>query len=159
VQTGATILVALAGAAIDVGRSLLKAVVPLIVGLISAVIAGTLYAVFLPGARIHDYFSAAAQVGAGVLVALIVELRADTDLLQISFLQRQARVGILILTAIGCASSLTGIVITGSAVADGFLFGLSWGGSTAGVTGLFLLVLNRFDINSSHRPRKPGVEG
>ncbi len=137
--------VALSG---DLGRSLVKAMVPLALGLLAGVIAGVLYAVFVPDTRIPDYFSSAAQVAAGVLVALVVELRADRDFGRASPLQRQTRVGILILAGIGCASSLAGTLVAGSTVTIAFLFGLSWGGSTAGVIGLFMLLLNRFDTST-----------
>ena len=145
-----SLVVATVGLIGDVTRSVARAMVALFLGVALGTVAGLLYAVFRPvETQVHDYFSAASQVGVGVLIALVVELRATKGFLEASFLERQPRVGTLILTAVGCCASLAGTLVTGSAVASGSLFGLSWGGSTAGVTGLFMLLLYRADSHSS----------
>jgi hypothetical protein len=165
VQAGLETLVLTVDLINDLSRSVRKASVPLVLGLISGAIAGVLYLVFLPAEpRVQDYFSAAAQVGVGVLLALVVELRAERSFAEASYLERQGRVGIVILTAVGCAGSLAGTLVSGSAPASGLLFGLSWGGTTAGVAGLFQLLLNRRrqteDTDpSSNSLREHDVEG
>jgi hypothetical protein len=130
---------------VEVARAVLRPVVPLASGVLSVFAAWMLYAVFVPSGQAQDFFSAAAQVDVGVLVALMLAFGAERSLRRPTWLERQARVGILVLTAIGTASSLTGTLVTGSDIASGVLFGFSWGGTTAGVTGLFLLLLDRVD--------------
>jgi hypothetical protein len=108
--------------------------------------ASLLYVGFLADTQIAGFFSASAQMGIGVLVALAVELRSEAVAMDPeTWQQAEARARALLLAAIGSTSSLIGTLITGSAIVSGLPFALTWGGTMAGVASLTLLVLNRFD--------------
>jgi threonine/homoserine efflux transporter RhtA len=49
-----------------------RAVVPLLLGIVCACVAGGFYAVFLAHQKIEGFFSSAAGIATGVLIALIV---------------------------------------------------------------------------------------
>jgi hypothetical protein len=153
VQAGFPLAEAVLGAYVNVGRSILRAVVPLISGVLSGVAAAVLYAVFLRSGETGDFFPSAAQVDAGLLVALVVEAGVVRARLRPTWLQLQAQVGTLVLAAIGMASSLVGTVLTGSTIAIGAAFALSWGGTSAGVIGLFVLALGGSGSDSSGAPQ------
>jgi hypothetical protein len=116
-------------------RLLRAAAVPLTFGLLCVTVSAVGYAWQLADQHLGSYFSSAAQVGVGVLVALIVEgaVRGTDD----DPLVRGLRAGTLALTAAGTAASLIGLVVSG-AVAGGVMFGLAWGGLAAGVVGLLV---------------------
>jgi hypothetical protein len=110
-----------------------RAVVPLLVGIVCACIAGALYATFLVSEKIGGFFSSAAGIATGLLIALIVNgLRRDDA----QGVDPSIRAGTVALAAIGLFSAMTGQLVTGSTVLRGFLFALAWGGLMAGVLGL-----------------------
>jgi hypothetical protein len=115
----------------------LRAVVPLMLGVLSACIAGVLYAAFLGEAALGAFFSSASGVGVGVLLALIVNGVTRT---QPDELDREIRAGTVALAAVGSFSALSGQLVTGSSIARGALFALTWGGITAGILGLVFFV-------------------
>jgi hypothetical protein len=123
-------------------KSIVRGVVPALLGLIAACIAGVLYAVFLEDGRVGGFFASASGVAIGVLLALIVNglARAQSD-----EVRREMLAGSVAVAAIGAFCALTGQLVTGSALATGILFALTWGGMTAGVLGLVFFVREDLD--------------
>jgi hypothetical protein len=110
-----------------------RALVPLLLGTVCACVAGGLYAVFLAHQTIAGFFSSAATIAAGVLIALIVNgLRPD----EVLGVDHDIRAGTVALAAVGAFSAITGELVTGSTIVRGLLFALAWGGLMAGVLGL-----------------------
>jgi hypothetical protein len=118
-------------------QALVRAVVPLVVGLIAAALAAVLFVLLLTGAELGGFFSDAASVGIGVLIALVVNgsLRGTSQPLA-----QEIRAGTIALSAIGTLGALVGQLSTGSAALRGISFALTWGGMTAGVLGLVFFV-------------------
>jgi hypothetical protein len=118
-------------------QALVRAVVPLLAGLVAAGLAAVAFVVLLRGALLDSFFSDAAAVGIGVLIALVVNgsLRATSQPLA-----REIRAGTIALSATGTLAALVGQLSTGSAVLRGIFFALTWGGMTAGVLGLVFFV-------------------
>ena len=113
---------------------------PLAFGALCGLIAAVLFAILRPDDRLTTFFGAAAEVGVGILIALIVErvVRQSDD----PRVQR-ASAGTVTLAGLGTAAALVGLLITGSTVARAAAFTLTWGGLGAGVTGLFVFVTER----------------
>ena len=127
----------LAMAAVQIPKSFLaaisRAVVPLILGIFCAGVAGGFYAVFLADQGIGGFFSSAAGIATGVLIALIVNGLARDPATSVD---PDIRTGTVALAAVGLFSALVGELITGGAALRGILFALVWGGMMAGVLGL-----------------------
>jgi hypothetical protein len=118
-------------------RVLREAAVPLTFGIVCAGVSAGGYAWQLADQDLGSYFSAAAQVGVGVLVSLIIEgaVTGRDD----EALVRGLRAGTLALTAAGTAASLLGLLVSAD-IATGVMFALTWGGLAAGVLGLLVFV-------------------
>lgn len=118
-------------------QALVRALVPLLAGLAAAGLAAVLFVLLLSGAQLDSFFSDAASVGIGVLIALVVNgsLREASGPLA-----REVRAGTVALSAVGTLGALVGQLSTGAAVLRGIFFALTWGGMTAGVLGLVFFV-------------------
>ncbi|WP_028066559.1 hypothetical protein [Solirubrobacter soli] len=125
-------------------RLALRAVVPLTCGLVAAAGAVVAYVLALEGEPLGDFFSSAAQVGIGVLVALVVEQRikgatgepvkgndevgavaasqagglsviaAAMGAVLADYVGRQARGGTVALAALGTLAALAGGLVDGA---------------------------------------------
>jgi hypothetical protein len=128
---------------VGLGKSIRRAAVPLVGGLLASAVAAVVYFVSQREASIDDFFSAGAQVAVGVLVALVVELRAS-HVAAGDLAARQAREGTIALCAIAVGTALLGVLLSGagdvSSIARGAAFSLTWGGMVAGVIGLLMFV-------------------
>jgi hypothetical protein len=120
----------------DFARSLFRAVVPLVVGVVGALVAAVFFVIFLTGQTLTGFFSTASSAAIGLLVALIVNTVTATT----SSVSSEGRAGTVALVTIGMIATLIGQLTISSAPVRGILFAVTWGSIAAGVLGLVFFV-------------------
>jgi hypothetical protein len=134
------------------------AVVPLVFGLLCGLVATGIYAWQLADADLSDFFGSAAQVGIGVLVALVLDsVRPGAR----DALARSLHAGTVALTAVGTTWALIGVLVSGPIV-SGVAFALTWGGIAAGVLGLLIFVgdpKHHAKVTATPRDKVPATSG
>ena len=135
--------------------ALYEALVPLLFGATCAGAAAVLYVAFLRDADLVNFYSAASQVGVGLLVVLIVEgvvARGDDPS------TRPLRAGTVAMAAFGTLCALAGVLVTAT-FPRGILFALTWGGVGTGMIGLFVFVAGPAADASSSGKRHASAAG
>jgi hypothetical protein len=113
---------------------------PLWCGSIGAILGLLAYVLALSGRNLDEFFSVAAQVTIGVLIAIALEVRKDEENVDavVNFAVLQF-VGLATVLA-GALFALTGLLLSPEAnVAVAIAFGMTWGGLLAGFATLVLL--------------------
>jgi hypothetical protein len=125
---------------IPFARATVRAILPLLAGIMGGLLAGLLFVLFLEHRPLGEFFTSAAEVGAGVFVALIVNgsLHPSRSF-RATEAGQEARAGTVALATIGTLAALIGHLTTNDAL-SGVLFALTWGGLSAGVLGLVYFV-------------------
>jgi hypothetical protein len=121
-------------------QAAVRAILPLLAGIAGALIAGACFILFLEHRPLDEFFTSAAEVGAGVFIALIVNGSFHPSRsFRATAVGQEARAGTVALATIGTLAALIGHLTTDGTL-SGVLFALTWGGLTAGVLGLVYFV-------------------
>ena len=111
---------------------------PFVLGVLATASAALAYLTALSGDDLGGFFSAAAQVLIGVLIALAVEVRTDRPR---EALEAALQFMGLLTVLLGVVFALTGMLISKQAeVVMAVAFSLTWGGLVAGFASMILAI-------------------